>query len=203
MLIPIAVVLARRRRQVFLALAAIALVLVVQPYSWWSRFTIPWMAIGAIVIAAAATWAPRPWMRTAVRSGALILALAAAGLSSYKVDPAARARPLPAADLLGLVEAPPRERTLGRLFFPEYRFLEGVPGDATIVVDLHAPPVRFVYPLFGPEHTREVLPAGSGAPRAGAWIVTSAGRPLDRWLRADERFRLTFEDRGVRVWKPV
>ena len=201
LLVPLAVVLGRRRSPVLPAMIGLGVVLAVQPYQWWSRFTIPLAAMGAIAVVGAALWAPRPWMGRLVRAAALALALAGVALTSFEVDPAARARSLPARDVLGLVGTPQAERTVGRLFFPEYRFLDRVPDDATVVVDLAAPAVRFVYPLFGPEHSREVLPARSGQPPRGTWVVTSAGRRLDRALRADARFRLAFARRGVRVWK--
>jgi hypothetical protein len=203
LLLPMAVVLARRRSSALIALVPIALVFAVQPYRWWSRFTIPLMAVGVLAIACAAVWAPRPWMRRAVQAAALALALAGVALCTFQVDPAARARPLPARKVLGLVGEPRSKRTVERLFFPEYRFLDRVPDDATVVVDLRALPVRFVYPLFGPEHTRDVLAVGSEAPPPGAWVVTADGRALDRLLGRDDRFMLTFAARGERVWRPA
>ncbi|HVE69470.1 MAG TPA: hypothetical protein VNB64_12905 [Solirubrobacteraceae bacterium] len=199
--IPFVVGLARRRSPALVAVATIALVTLVQPYGWWSRFTIPLMGAGAVAIVAAATWAPRPWMRRAVQGLALFLACAGIGLASYRVNPASRAEPLPARDLLGLIGAPGEERTLGRLFFPEYRFLEDVPDDAVVVVDLRARPVRFVYPLFGPEQSRDVRPLRGGRVPPGEWVVTAAGRPVERALAADSRFELAAASRGVRVWR--
>lgn len=203
LLLPIGVVLLRRRSPVSVALIVIALVLVVQPYAWWARFTIPLMGVGALAIAAASVWAPRPWMRRTIEATSLALALAGVALSSFEVDPAARAPQLPATEVVSLIGAEPEERTVGRLFFPEYRFLEDVPQDATIVVDLGAAPVRFVYPLFGPKRSRRVLPSAHGMPHPRAWHVTAGGRPLDRALGEDRSFSLAFAERGVRVWRPV
>jgi hypothetical protein len=202
LLVAFTVALVRRRSPVLLAIGLVAFVLLVQPYRWWARFTIPLTALGAIAIAWAATQAPRAWMRRAIGAAALALALAGVALSSYEVDPAARAPSLKAGDLLGLIGAPAAERSIGRLFFPEYRFVERIPDDATVVVDLRAAPVRFVYPLFGPDHSRRVLPAGAGPPPLGAWVVTGAGRPLERALAADLDFRLAAAARGVRVFAP-
>ena len=137
-----------------------------------------------------------------MRAAALVLVAAGVALASYEVDPAARAQPLPAGDLIGLIGEQATARS-GAVFFPEYRFLEDVPEDARVVVDLGAPEVRFVYPLFGPEHRREVLPAGGDAPpagrvgrdgrrtaaRHGAGAATTAGSSA-----ADAG--------GVRVWRP-
>lgn len=202
LLLPLAIVLARRRSPALILLGLTALVFLVQPYRWWSRFTIVLAATGALAIVAAASSAPRRWMRVAIRAAALVLALAGVVLASAEVDPASRAQPLAARDLLGLIGAPAAERGVGRLFFGEYRFLEDVPEDATVVVDLEASAVRFVYPLFGSRHSRRVLAATAGAPPAGSWVVTGAGRPLDRRLRGDGRFRPVSAERGVRVWAP-
>lgn len=203
LLIWLAVVLVRRRNPALVALAAVALVLLIQPYAWWSRFTIPLAGVGAIAVSAATLWAPRAWMRRLVRAAALALAVCGVALASFAVDPAARAPQMTALDVLKLAGKPSQERTVGRLFFPEYRFLERVPDDAVVVVDLRAVPVRFVYPLFGPSFERRVLPAAAAAPRPPAWVVTAAGRPLDRRLQDDPRFRLDSSVRGVHVWAPV
>lgn len=198
--IAFAAVLARRRSVALVALVPVAAMLLVQPYEWWSRFTIPLAGVGAVAIAAAGAWAPRR-LALAVRALALALALAGVGLASHAVDPAARAEPLVAGDLVRLAGKPYSERSVGAVFHPEYRFLEQVPEDATVVVDLEAPAVRFVYPLFGPRLEREVRPAGDGPP-GDAWVVTERGRPLDARLAADERFRLAADVNGVRVWRP-
>lgn len=195
--------LARRRSPALPALAAPALVLLVQPYGWWSRFTIPLAAIGAVAIAAAVVAVHRAWLRRALQAVALALALCGVGLASIAVDPAARAEQIDALDVVRLADSPPRERTVGRLFFPEYGFLERVPEAATIVVDLGAPEVRFVYPLFGARFERRVLPAGALPPRPAAWVVTAPGQTLDARLRRDRRFALARSERGVAVWRPA
>lgn len=195
------VALARRRSAALLALVAPALVLLVQPYGWWSRFTIPLAAIGAVAIAAAVVWSQRAWLRRALQAGALGLAVCGVGLASAAVDPAGRAEQIAALDVLQLAAEPSEERRIGRLFFAEYRFLERVPDDATVVVDLGAPQVRFVYPLFGPRLERRVLPAGALPVRSGSWVVTGAGRPLDRRLQLDDRFVLEHSERGLAAWR--
>lgn len=202
LLAPLAIVLARRRSPALLLLVLTAVVFAVQPYRWWSRFTIVLAAAGALAIVAAAVWAPRRWMRITVQAGALVLAVVGVAIASREVDPASRAQSLPAGDVLGLVGAPAAQRSAGRLFFGEYRFLERVPDDATVVVDLRAKAVRFVYPLFGPRHSRRVLPYDGGPPPPGSWVVTGAGRALDLRLRTDGRFRPVPAARGVRVWAP-
>jgi hypothetical protein len=203
LLIPVGVALVRRRSLTLIAFAVVAAVFVVQPYSWWSRFTIPLMGIGALVIVAAAWWAPRTWMRTTVRLAALALAIAAVALTSRQVNPASRADPLSAGDVVDLIGEPAQELTIGRLFFPEYRFLEQVPDDVTIAVDRTAQVLRWNYPLFGPELTRTVVPAEAGAWPDDAWVVTAPGQALDDELSSDSAFSLAVDEGGVHVWRPA
>lgn len=193
-------VLVRRRSVALLPVAAVLLVFVVQPYAWWARFTLPFAAIGAIAIALAASESPWRWARAGVQISAIGLALAGVVLSTHAVDPAAGAEKLPASQVIGLIGTPREKRSIGRLFHREYAFLEWVPDDATVVIDLHAEPVRFVSPLFGPRFTRQVLPYDGGQVPGNAWIVTSEGRPLDRL--AHSTHQLVSDVRGVRGWRP-
>ena len=194
------VVLARRRNVVLVPIAAVAVVLLVQPYAWWARFTLPLAAMGALAIALTATQAPWPWLRRGIQAASLVLALVSVALSSYAVDPAGTASPLPAPRVLALVGTPDEDRSLGRLFHREYAFLDEVPPDATVAVDLWAEPVRFVYPLFGSSFTRRVLPGNDADVPSDAWVVTSPGRPLDR--AASATHVLVSDVRDVRVWRP-
>jgi hypothetical protein len=203
LLLPLVFVLVRRRDPLLAVLAGIVAVFVLQPYQWWSRFTIALGALAAIAIVFAAVSAPRLWMRRVVRIGSLALAIAGVLLSSYKLDPAARAQSLTALDVLKVARQPARDRTVGRLFFPEYRFLECVPKRGTLVVDLKAPAVRFVYPLFGRQDERRVVPAGDAPLPPRAWVLTAVGRPLDRRLQATPGFKLVSDVSGVRAWRPT
>jgi hypothetical protein len=202
LLMPYTVRLWRQRSVVLVAAVPVALVLLVQPYRWWARFTLPLGALGVLAVVGAIA-ALRPGLpRRALQAATLVLAATGAALVLVEVDPAARATPLPAARVLGLVGAPSEERTLGALFQPEYRFLSMLPDDATVVVDLEAEAVRFVYPLFGPDLGRTVLPASGNDPPPSAWVVTGEDPPLATAL-ARERGAPVFEERGVRVWAPI
>ena len=191
--------LARRPNAALLPVAAVLGVFVVQPYSWWARFTLPLAALGAVAVAMAATRARWRWVQTAVQMSSFLLALVGVVLSSYAVDPAGRARELPARRILALVGTPPAERTLGRLFYPEYAFLDRVPDDAKIVLD-EGDEVRFVSLFFGPRFSRQVLPSDAPCAPRDAWVVTSVGSPLDRTAAATH---VLFSDvRGFRAWRP-
>ncbi|MDP8907580.1 MAG: glycosyltransferase family 39 protein [Chloroflexota bacterium] len=202
LLLPLALRAVRWRTPLLLPLVVAAAVFAVQPYRWWSRFTIPLAGLGALAIVTAA-WSSRPWLSRLVRASALSLALIGVLLSSYQVDPAARARPLRAAALLRLIGSPSGERTVGRIFYPEYRFVEEVPEGSTVVVDLRAEAVRFVYPLFGSSLTRRVIPSDDGPLPPDAWVVTAEGRSLDARLQRDARYVLASNVQGVRAWRPL
>ena len=191
LLVATVVVLVRRRSVVLLPVAAVAVVFLLQPYAWWARFTLPLAALGALAVALTATQAPWRAVRRAVKAVSLVLALAAVVLSSYAVDPAGRGTVLPASRVVALIGAPAEERTLGRLFHEEYAFLDQVPADATVVVDLRAEPVRFVYPLFGPAFTRRVLPAAATRLRA----TPGSSRRRDA--------RSTVPRRAATCWSPT
>ncbi len=192
--------LIRRRNLALIPIVAIVIVFLLQPYKWWARFTLPFASLGSIAVAWAIISAPWPWLRLALRTSALILATAGAVLATYAVDPQGKAADIPASEVLALIGKPAQDRSLGRLVHPEYAFLDQVPDDATVVVDLDAPAVRFVSPLFGTAFTRRVVPAGSVDVPGSAWLVTSLGRPLDS--AAPRAHVLVSDVRGLRVWRP-
>jgi hypothetical protein len=202
LIIPVVVGLWRRRSAALAAMTPIFAIFLIQPYRWWARFTLPLAGVGAIAIVVSAQSLRAGIVRRALQLAALALALLGALLVVADVNPASRAKPLPMTRVVGLIGASAEERSIGHLFFPEYRFLDAMPADATVIVDLKAPAVRFVYPLFGPGLQRTVLPGGSGSAPDSAWVVTSRGRPLDDQM-ARNRPGPLFDERGVRVWAPT
>jgi hypothetical protein len=201
LLIPMLALLWRQRSAALVGVLPVLAVLLIQPYRWWARFTLPLAAVGALAVLIIDSRCRSLLVRTALRAATLVLVLLGAGLVLVEVNPASRARPLPARDVLALLSAPAHERTLGRLFFPEYRFLDEVPSDALVVADVAAPPLRFVTPLFGRDLQRTVIPAGDEVVPSTAWVVTSLGRSLDVQMSATRPGPVA-DERGVRVWAP-
>jgi len=199
---PVAVGLWRRRNPALLALVPVVVVFVVQPYPWWARFTLPLAALGSLSVVAVVTWLRVPLAHRALQLVALLLALVGALLVVVEVNPASQAQPLPARRVLGLIGAPASERTLGRLFLPEYRFLDDVPATATVVVDLEAPDVRFAYPFYGRRFQRTVVAWRPGPVPDDVWVVGSPGRPLAEQMARDRPAPVS-DLRGVRVWAPI
>ena len=201
LVIPLFVGLWRRRSPALAALIPIFVVFVIQPWPWWSRFTLPLAAVGALAVVATVRWLRPGIARTALQVVAAGLALLGALLVVFEVNPASQGPPLPMVRVLGLIGASTQDRSIGHLFFPEYRFLDQVPEQATVMVDLDAEPVRWVYPMFGPSLQRTVLPGGSGPAPDSAWVVTSRGRPLDDQMIRSRPGPVS-DVRGVRVWAP-
>jgi hypothetical protein len=203
LLVPFTVVLARRRNATLAAVAVTAAVFVVQPYRWWARFTIPLAALGAVAIVVTATLLGRR-ARGVLKVATLGLAAVGVVLATFEVDPASRSASISARHVLALVGKPRADRTVGQLFFPEYRAVEDIPTDATVYVDLEAPQVRFVYPFFGHDLDRRVRPVrGDAVPPRDAWVVTGQDRPVDRALASQSGHVLVADVDGVRVWRPA
>ncbi len=194
---------ALRRRSPLLWLGGItAVVFAVQPYRWWSRFTIPLAALAVVAVVLVMQAAPRP-ARALLKTATVGLVAIGVALASHRVDPAARAEPISAVDVLDLVGDGGEARSLGVLFHPEYRFATQLPSDARVKVDLRAAPVRFVSPVFGAGLTRDVEPLRSAEPPEGWWVVTGRDRPVDRVLASDPGWRLFSDVDDLRVWRPV
>ncbi len=201
LLLPGLVLLWWGQRAALVAVLPVLGVLLVQPYRWWARFTLPLAAVGVLAVLLIDARCRATLARWGLRAATTLLVVLGAGLVLVEVNPASRAQPLPAREVLALVGSHPDERTIGELFHPEYAFLAGVPRDAVVVADVEAPQLRFVTPLFGRSLTRTVLPAGDGPVADDAWVVTGHGRALDAAMAAT-RPGPSFDRRGVRVWAP-
>ena len=196
--LPLSLVLAgaalrRREASLLILLAAVLLSVVLLPYKWWSRFTIPLAAVGALAVVFCAESIRARWGRSIVLGGAAILVGAGLWLSLERVDPAGQGRVLSLRRLAELAGKPSGARTTGALFFPEYRWVDGVPRRSVIGVDLQAERIRFVYPLFGPDLDHDVrrLVAGDAgglervvSEAALDYLFVGRGGRYDRWARA-------------------
>jgi hypothetical protein len=202
LLLLLALHLWRTRSAALTVLVPVLAMLLVQPYRWWARFTLPLAALGVLAVVVAVERSRPVLLRRGLQAASTVLVLAGAALVLVEVDPASRAEPLPASRVLSLVGAPAEQRTLGRLVLPEYRFLDDVPSDALVLYDLEVPPLRFVYPLYGRSLGRTVVAASAGPVADDAWVITSRGRPLDAQAARTRSAPVSDVD-GVRVWAPV
>ncbi len=204
----------RRRPYVVLnLLLPLALVFAMLPYRWWARFTIYLAALGAIaLVTLVARLRPGPW-RIALVVAVIALALGGAARATWQLDPAGRGAKLTAIDVLDLAVHPGRERAVGTLFFPEFRWLAGAPADATVLVETEAPSIRFLYPLFGASLERRVVQLYPGdeprldellPARGPAYLAVETGGAFDVWAtQHPQRLEQALDDRGVSVYRVV
>lgn len=139
-------------------LLPVAIVFLGQPSNWWSRFTMPVLAVGMI---GAVYFISRAPARAGALAKAVVVALVAVGLwlSSAKIDQA-----IPAGRIVRLATRPEEERTIGKIAYPSFEWVDNIESHARIGVDTStssltsAPRVRFFYPLFGSHFTHRVFP---------------------------------------------
>ncbi len=139
-------------------LLPVAVVFAIQPYKWWSRFTMVLLAAGMIGLAYCIDRAPA---RTSTAAKAVVVVLAAVGLwlCSAKVD-----QTITAARILHLLTLPREERTIGKIAYPPFEWVDTIDRHARIAVDTttpavgSAPHILFFYPLFGSHFERRVYP---------------------------------------------
>jgi hypothetical protein len=196
--LPLALVLAaaatRRRDGTLLAvIGVIALSVALLPYAWWSRFTMALAALGALAVVFFVEHSRSRAVRSTVVAATAVLVASGLWLSLESVDPGGRGRTLSLGQIGGLVGRGAEERTIGSLFFPEYRWVDAVPSGSAIGVELEAEAIRFVYPLVGSHHDRRVraLTANDSAGLADLvakegidYIFVARGGRYDGWARS-------------------
>lgn len=186
-------------------LVPVALVFVLQPYQWWSRFTLFLAAAGCVAIALALERTGQR-RRIALATGSVVLAALGAWYATARINPAGGGNVVTARELVALGGEPAADRTVGRLFFDEYAWVDRVPRSAAIGVEL-SEEVRFVYPLFGGRFERDVVRLG-GRDRtdflrrlradAVEFALVARGGRFDGWL---DGFPIVHEDGGSRAYR--
>lgn len=208
-LVSFAVFAARRRRDLLLALILpFALIFLLQPYQWWSRFTMILPALGAVAIVHVVERS-RPKPRRVLEVAVVALVLFGAALATGRVDPAGHGRALSAFSVVRLATAPGDERTVGSLFHPEYRWLDRVPFNARIDVELGDEP-RFIYPVFGPRfsrpvhalhaRTRSAFASELAADRAD-YVLVGRGSRLDSLAAGEPALASVYRDARVSAYR--
>lgn len=190
LLLVFAVRLYRSNRPMLLSLLLpVVVIFALQPYRWWSRFTMLVIAVGMIAIVAVVEATPRRW---SIALKAAVLGFVALGIffPTLKIDGR-----FWATRVVSLARLPASERTIGRVAVPGYRWVDRTQPGAAIGVDtsagfLGAQPDILAYPLFGPkfEHKVYPLPQTSLAAFRRAighkhirYIFVRPGHRLDRW----------------------
>jgi hypothetical protein len=172
----------RRRAVVAVNLIApLALLFAVQPYKWWSRFTIYLPALAAIGLVLAIEKLGRPRVTTLLAATAIALTAAGAALATWRVDPAGYGRVLDAPDVVRLLD-PGHSRSIGGVFFSEYAWLDRVPPRAPVAVEEFAASIRFVYPFLAPHFQRRV---DLLTRRPGPWLDAQLARDRIEFLAVE------------------
>jgi len=198
----------RRRRDLLLALILpFVAIFLLQPYEWWSRFTMILPALGAVAMVHLFERLRSP-LRPALEIAVVGLVLFGAAAATGRVDPAGHGRELSAFRVVRLATAPGRERTLGSLFHPEYRWLDSIPPNAPVDVELGDEP-RFISPVFGPKfsrpvralhaHSQQQLTAELAVDRP-AYVLVGHGSRLDR-LASRPALDPIYRDRRVSAYR--
>lgn len=137
-----------RRRDLLLLTLPLLVTFLIQPSNWWSRYTITIVAIGAIALVYLLERLERRGVRGILWGMASCLVL----ISMYHSLPHLI---LPPRVALETAKLPADERTIGRLFFHEFRWVDALPPGARIAFTGTHP---FTYPLFGSHLQHTVIP---------------------------------------------
>jgi hypothetical protein len=198
---------AKRKQSILVTFfVPLAVIFALQPYRWWSRFTIDLLAAGAIALFLVNQWLPR---RIAVFVPWAAVVLVVAGMS-YST---------PTKSVLSRLDQPREQRSIGDVVAPWFRWVDDVPAGSRIAVDVTvpwvgAPPeIWFFYPLFGSRFENEVfpLPTELNAPRREqlaaqeiAYVVVGARGRYVEWAQAEARagcFSRVFADEHALVYR--
>jgi hypothetical protein len=171
-------------------LLPVAVMVALQPYRWWSRFTMILIAVGVIAVVAVVEALPHRWS-TALKGAVVVLVALGIAFPTLKID-----GEFWAPRILSVAGIPPNERTIGRIAVPGYRWVDAAPTRARIGVDtsstfLGGAPAVFAYPLFGRrfEHRVYALPQTTeGAfvrtmlDKRISYVSAGRGKRVDRWM---------------------
>ena len=197
----------RSRTVLAFALLPLALLLLVQPYDWWSRFTIPLAGIGAVAVAWALTAerAPRA-LRRAFAIAVVVLGVAGAAIVTARVDSALGVTFRSTEVLRMAVRGAPGFGTLYHK--PDYVWVERIGRPSRIAIDKST--VRFGSPLAGDrlQHRLYAVPRDGDVEELVRrqridYVMTTRGSLLDRAIQDSESplFRLVPTRGRARVYR--
>jgi hypothetical protein len=158
----------RRCRPVFwFFVVPTALLFLIQPDHWYSRYTIGCAALGAIAVAWAMTTAWRPaWARVALGVATLVLAGGAGWVATRLVRPTTGFNDLSLQTVLSDVVH--GRRTVGTVFNPDYRWIDLIHG-RPVALDPHS--VHMFSPMAGRRFENLIVPLPHRTDLR-AWLAT-------------------------------
>jgi hypothetical protein len=209
LLLPLTVTAWKRNRMLFWTfLVPLGLLFALQPYKWWNRFTIFLLApalVGVVVFIDRSGSRP---LRIATQWLVVVCVAVSLWLSSTHV--VGWNHVYSARQFFTVAAKPEEQRTLGRLFIPELRWVDRVAPKARIAEYLHLSIAKDEFPpfygLYGREFKHKVfaLPAIT-KDATMKWLDAKSidyvyvRRPSqqDAWFRSDPRFRLLYANADV------
>ena len=212
LLIPLVITAWRRNQMLFWTfLVPLGLLFAIQPYKWWSRFTIFLLAPALVGIALFIDRSGSRRLKVAAQ--ALTLAFVALGLWFSSSHMVGWKHVYGARKIVSFAAKPTGERTLGRLFIPELRWVDDVAPKARIATYLHVSIAKDEFPpfygLYGRRFRHRVF-ALPNKPRAETmnwlgkhsigYVYVKRPSSQDTWLHGDPRFRLLFGNARVAAY---
>lgn len=177
-----------KRRDVFLTLILpFLLILAVQPADWWSRYTMFIVAIGALAFVWALEMIPLAWVRGALRfamAGAIMVTMIYS-LTQWNFSPSTA---------YVAAKLPSSERSVGRLWMPQYAWVDTVPAGSHIAMSQYSADMWTAYPLFGlhyANHVNMVIATSAGdfyqqlQADHDNYVYTAVGSQYLTWAKAD------------------
>ena len=140
-----------KRRFVFITmLFPFGLIFLVQPANWWSRYTLFLLVPGALALAYALEHLPRRWLTYLVQAVSLALVLISLYFSTFQSYYSPRM-------VKYALALPPQERTIGNLWYPQFRWVDTIPAGSHIALTGYTTEEWCVYPLFGAHLDNQVF----------------------------------------------
>jgi hypothetical protein len=173
----------RHRRLLYAFVIPFVVTLVMTPSSWWSRFTIFFVAPGAIALVFLVERVKRRNVALLLQ-GATIVLVVVGCVTSIKRFTVESNTFTPRA-VLSEATKPSNERTIGRLVLPEYAWTDAIPRDSRIGVHAEDLPNRWTYPLFGPDFRNEVIELTTREMRDASLIPSLRARDIDYFVAVD------------------
>jgi hypothetical protein len=212
LLIPFVIGAWKRNRMLFWTfLVPLGVLFAIQPYRWWTRFTIFLLAPALVAIVSFVDRSGSRGLRIAVQS--LALACVAFSLWFSSSHFVGWGHTYDAGQVVSIAQKPTSQRTLGRLFLPELRWVDSVEPRARIAVyerfNTHTDEFPPFYALWGRHFEHRVYPLPKLSMTATlvwlkkhsiGYVYVRRSAPQDTWLRGDPRFRPLFSDARVAAY---
>lgn len=169
-------------------------ILFLTPSPWWGRFTLHYLALGAIALPIALDHVPTAPLRSLLKFATFAVAMFAVYLTVTQGEYFSVRK------LNTVVYAPMNARSVGRVWMPTYAWVDRIPEGSHIAITLYMPHNYAIYPLYGMRFKNQVYPISARneqdfltklADNRANYLFTEAGTQEDAWASHDSaRFHL-------------